>query len=192
LFRKFHGPPPLLVRPSGGALFKESDSSPDMCCGETGKQTIAEIWNEATSKTSGIAQIERPIEQDVFIAAGIFRGEGYVGCHLNRRETSYGRHPELLAGVTMCDRDSVEIVARVFGSKVYRNGGGKCAGGDYAWQTRIFGVNRVKDKIWGWVAKELLRGEKADQYFEALAKCGRARLIFLKEGLGMGRPRQIF
>ncbi len=92
----------------------------------------------------------------------------------------------------MRDRDSIEIVARVFGSRVYRNGGGKCSGGTDAWQTRIFGVARVKEKIGGWVARGLLRGEKADQYFEALAKCRRAREIFLKEETKTGRPRQVF
>jgi hypothetical protein len=131
-----------------------------------------------------------PVEEA--LAAGIFRGEGYVGCHLGRRETKYGRHPELVASVAMCDRDSVELVAKAFGSRIYHNGGGKCLGGQDAWQTRIFGVSRVKDKIGGRVASGLLKGEKADQYFEALAKCRRARVVFLKEEARTGRPREVF
>lgn len=129
---------------------------------------------------------------DDVMAVGIFRGEGHVGCHLNRRETEFGRHPELVAAVVMCDRNSIEIVAKAFGSKIYHNRGGKCLGGTDAWQTRTFGVNRVKEVIGGWVAKGLLRGEKMEQYFEALTKCRRAREIFLKDESNMGRPRQFF
>ena len=92
----------------------------------------------------------------------------------------------------MCDRDSVESVARVFGSKLYRNGGGKCLGGTDAWQTRIFGVGRVKEVIGGWVARGLLRGDKMDQYLEALAKCRRAREVFLKVEGNVGRRRELF
>ena len=105
---------------------------------------------------------------------------------------SFGRHPELIAGLAMCDRDSIEIVARVFGSKVYHNSGGKCLGGNSAWQTRIFGVSRVTEIVGNWVARGLLKGEKADQYFDALAKCRRAREIFLKDELDVGRKRQVF
>jgi len=92
----------------------------------------------------------------------------------------------------MCDRDSVEIVARVFGSKIYKANVGTCSGGQDAWQTRILGVSRVKAIIGAWVARGLLRGEKADQYFEALAKCRRAREIFLKDEARTGRPREVF
>ena len=92
----------------------------------------------------------------------------------------------------MCDRDSVEVVARVFGSKIYKANVGTCRGGQDAWQTRILGVSRVKVIIGGWVARGLLRGEKADQYFEALAKCRRAREIFLKNEAIIGRPREVF
>jgi len=162
-----------------------------MCCGDktdltsSGRNRLAEGIH-IDDKTRSFT------EQDEFMAAGIFRGEGHIGCHLNRRETQFGRHTELVAAVAMCDRDSIEIVARVFGSKVYHNGGGKCLGGTDAWQTRIFGVDRVKAVIGGWVSRGLLRGEKADQYFDALAKCRRAREIFLRDGVGTGRPRQVF
>jgi hypothetical protein len=161
-----------------------------LCCGDEPDAVVGEARMPGDDMVEGTTPGYS--EQEESIAVGIFRGEGHVGCHLNRRETRFGRHPELLAGVNMCDRNSVEIVAKVWGSKVYRNGGGKCLGGDFAWQTRIFGVSRVKKEIGGWVAKGLLRGEKADQYFEALAKCRRARVVFLEEPGNFGRPREIF
>lgn len=163
-----------------------------MCCGEEMVGPLGAVESEARRDAMVSAEKNETSERDDFMAAGIFRGEGHVGCHLNRRETRFGRHPELLAAVAMCDRDSIEIVARVFRSRVYHNRGGKCAGGTDAWQTRIFGVDRVKEVIGGWVARGLLRGEKMEQYFDALAKCRRARRIFLKEESRYGRPRQVF
>lgn len=162
-----------------------------MCCGKEREDAVKRMGegldeNREKSGQTGFS------EQDDLIAIGLLRGEGWIGCHLNRRLTRYGRHPELVASVTMCDRNSVEIVARAFGSKVYHNGGGKCRGGTDAWQTRIFCVNRVKEKIGGWIGSGLLRGEKMDQYFDALAKCRRAREVFLKEETYHGRPRQVF
>jgi len=158
-----------------------------MCCSDKSGNILSE---------GARANSRRPIrnftELDEYMAAGIFRGEGHIGCHLNRRETRFGRHPELVAGLAMCDRDSIDIVARVFGSKIYRNSGGKCLDGTFAWQTRIFGVSRVKEIIGSWVARGLLRGEKADQYFDALAKCRRAREVLLKEESGVGLRRQVF
>ena len=158
-----------------------------MCCGAKG-----DVGLDQNNRRNKRRPIRIFTEQEEYMAAGIFRGEGHIGCHLNRRVTRFGRHPELVAGLAMCDRDSMDIVARVFGSKVYRNSGGKCLGGNCAWQTRIFGVSRVKEIIGNWVARGLLRGEKADQYFDALAKCRRAREIFLKEESERGRKRQVF
>lgn len=126
------------------------------------------------------------------LAAGIFRGEGYVGCHLRSILYPSGRYPELSAEVKMCDRDSVETVARVWHSKVYRYWPGRCLGGRDEYHTQIKDLSRVRDKIGGWIALGLLRGEKAEQYFDAIAKCRRARRVFLKEEGRRGRPRESF
>jgi len=94
-----------------------------MCCGEHG---------EGGLHPSGKAGLSPFTAQDEFIAAGIYRGEGSTYCTFGRRKTKYGRHPELVAVVTMCDRDSVNIVARVFGTGVYRANRGTCFGGQDA------------------------------------------------------------
>ncbi len=130
--------------------------------------------------------------KDEFIAAGIYRGEGSTCCILGRRRTKYGRHPELVAGVTMCDRDSVGNVARVFGTRVYGANSGTCSGGRDAWHTRTHGVSRVREFVTGWIARGLLSGEEAGQYFEAVAKCRRAAGVLMEEATGTGRPREIF
>ncbi len=165
-----------------------------MCCREgegKGDPEFSAIENGVTGFVK-----RRPIRhfssEDEFIAVGIYRGEGSTYCLLGRRKTQYGRHPELVAGVTMCDRDSVGIVARVFGTSVYKANTGTCSGGQDAWQTRIYGVSRVREMMVGWIARGLLRGEKADQYFEAEAKCRRATRVFMKEPAKTGRPREIF
>jgi hypothetical protein len=119
-----------------------------LCCGDDANGD-EKLTTYASSKRRPAQEFS---EEDEFIAAGIYRGEGSTYCLLGRRKTEYGRHPELVAAIAMCDRDSIQIVARVFGSKVYHNRGGKRAGGTDAWQTRIFGVNRVKGGIGEWVA----------------------------------------
>jgi len=55
----------------------------------------------------------------------------------------------------------------------------------------VSGVYRVRNAILPWIAKGYLRGEKADQYFDALAKFRRAREVFQPEEPGHGgRERQ--
>lgn len=157
-----------------------------MCCG--GEDDLTPLVG---TRINSRRPVRRFTEQDEFIAAGIYRGEGSTYCVLGRRRTQYGRHPELVAGV-MCDRDSVNVVARAFGTGVYRANRGTCSGGQDAWQTRIYGVSRVKEFMVGRIARGLIKGEKADQYFEAAAKCRRATEVFMKEAAKTGRPREIF
>lgn len=88
-------------------------------------------------------------------------------------------NPQLNAAVEMCDRESVERVAREWKSKVSRSSG-RCSSGGRAWRTSIGGVSRVRDALGKWLAMGWLNGEKADEYFAALAKCRRAREVFLK------------
>jgi hypothetical protein len=55
----------------------------------------------------------------------------------------------------------------------------------------ISGVHRVRNAILPWIAKGYLMGEKADQYFEAVAKFRRARRVFQPvEPRHHGRERQ--
>lgn len=150
------------------------------------------VQTTAPNRLSKRRPLPQYSQEDELIAAGIYRGEGSTYCILGRRKTESGRHPELVAGVTMCDRDSVSIVARVFGTGVYRANRGTCSGGQDAWQTRMYGVSRVKEFMVGWIARGLIRGEKADQYFDAVAKCRRATEVFMKEAARTGRPREIF
>ena len=44
----------------------------------------------------------------------------------------------------------------------------------------------------GWIARGLIRGNEADQYFEPVAKCWRATNVFMKEAARTGRRREIF
>jgi hypothetical protein len=121
------------------------------------------------------------------IAAGIFRGEGTVSCSIINR----GRWliPALRAAVKMCDKDSVEIVAGEWRSSVKRSVRRECSTELGAWQTEIDGVNRVRDAILPWIAKGLLKGEKAEQFFEAEAACRRARRVFLPSKAGNSRQQ---
>ena len=68
---------------------------------------------------------------------------------------------------------------------------GHCFTGAFEWATTVSGVNRVRNAILPWIAKGYLRGEKADQYFDAVAKFRRARKVFQPEEPGhRGRERQ--
>ncbi len=129
------------------------------------------------------------------LAAGIFRGEGTTVCTVIgwRRKTPT---PRLTSSVRMCDRTSVEAVAKSPGwnSKVRLEARtrGHCSTGGFEWGTSVSGVNRVRNAILPWIAKGYLSGEKADQYFEAVAKFRRAREVFQPERPGhRGRERQI-
>lgn len=129
-------------------------------------------------------------EDDDRIAAGIFRGEGTVYCTLVREK--HQLFPVLKAGVDMCDLDSVELVARAWGSRVYPiRGRGRCQEDRQAWITSIGGI-KVVEKVGGWIARGWVRGEKADEYFGARAKFRRARRVFLTKGWKRGRPRILF
>jgi hypothetical protein len=114
------------------------------------------------------------------LAAGIFRGEGNVRCLVGKRPRI---NPQFGAGVEMCDKKSVEMVAREWGSNV-RRASGKCSCGERTWRTSIGGIDRVRNAFGKWLASGWLTGEKADQYFAAVAKCRRAREIFLKPARG--------
>ncbi len=128
---------------------------------------------------------EREIENAV--AAGIFRGEGNVRCVLVGKRPRI--NPQLNAGVEMCDKESVERVAREWGSRVTR-GSNRCWVGEKTWRTSVGGIFRVRDALGFWLARGWLTGEKADQYFAAVAKCRRAREVFLKPARGKWR-RQV-
>jgi hypothetical protein len=122
------------------------------------------------------------------LAAGIFRGEGTIRCVLAGRRPRI--NPQLNASVEMCDRPSVERVAHEWGSKVSRSSG-RCSCGDRAWRTGIGGTSRVRNAFGKWLARGWLTGEKADQYFAAIAKCRRAKEVFLKPPRGK-RRRDVF
>ncbi len=110
------------------------------------------------------------------MAAGIFRGEGNVRCVLVGKRPRI--NPQLGAAVEMCDKESVEIVAKGWGSNV-SSGSSRCSCGGRTWRTSIGGIDRVRDALGRWLARGWLTGEKADQYFAAVAKCRRAREVFL-------------
>jgi len=91
--------------------------------------------------------IEREVERA--LAAGIFRGEGNVRCVLSGKRPRV--NPQLNAAVEMCDRESVERGAQVWGSKLTRTSGG-CSGGGNAWRTSIGGISRVRNALGYWLA----------------------------------------
>jgi hypothetical protein len=80
----------------------------------------------------------------------------------------------------MCDRDSAEIVAREWGTRLSKGEEGTCSVGGNSWRATIGGNRRVRAALLPWIAKGWLRGEKLDQYFEAEAKCRRAKRVFQK------------
>ena len=128
------------------------------------------------------------------LAAGVFRGEGTTACTMFgwRRKTPT---PRLISSVRMCDRNSVEVVAKSPGwnSKVWLDvrKRGHCSTGGFGWGTSVSGVHRVRNSILPWIAKGYLKGEKADQYFDAVAKFRRAREVFQPENpTHRGRERQ--
>lgn len=126
--------------------------------------------------------INREIESA--LAAGIFRGEGNVRCVLVGKRPRI--NPQLNAAVEMCDRVSVEKVAHEWRSRV-TGSSGRCACGARAWRTSVGGISRVRDALGEWLARGWLTGEKADEYFAAIAKCRRAREVFLKPARGKRR-----
>jgi hypothetical protein len=136
-------------------------------------------------------------ETDEFLdalAAGIFRGEGTTVCTVIgwRRKTPT---PRLMSSVRMCDRNSVEVVAKSPGwnseVRLKARKRGHCSTGGFEWGTSVSGVCRARNAILPWIAKGYLRGDKADQYFDAVAKFRRAREIFQPEEPGhRGRERQ--
>lgn len=131
-------------------------------------------------------EVEREIESA--LAAGIFRGEGNVRCVLTGKRPRI--NPQLNAAVEMCDRESVERVAREWRSRVLRSSG-KCPSGEKTWRTSIGGISRVRNALGYWLARGWLTGEEADEYFASLAKCRRARVVFLKPAAGK-RRREAF
>lgn len=127
------------------------------------------------------------------MAAGIFRGEGTTVCTVIgwRRMTPT---PRLMSSVRMCDRNSIEVVAKSPGwnsqVRLDTRKRGHCSTGGIGWGTSVSGVHRVSDAIMPWIAKGYLRGEKADQYSDAVAKFRRAREVFQPEEPGhKGRER---
>ena len=128
------------------------------------------------------------------IASGIFRGEGTTVCTVIgwRRKTPT---PRLVSAVKMCDKNSIEIVAKSPGwhsnVRLDLRKRGHCSTGGLGWGTTVSGVHRVRDAILPWIAKGYLRGEKADQYFDSVAKFRRAREVFQPEApTHSGRERQ--
>jgi hypothetical protein len=69
-------------------------------------------------------ELDKEVEQEIegALAAGIFRGEGNVRCVLAGKRPRI--NPRVNAAVEMCDRESVERVAREWGSRVSRSSGG--------------------------------------------------------------------
>jgi len=59
--------------------------------------------------------------------------------------------------------------------------------GEETWRTSIGRISRVRNALGKWLANGWLTGEKADEYFAALAKCRRAREVFLKPASGKRR-----
>jgi hypothetical protein len=133
-----------------------------------------------------VEEIEREIASA--LAAGIFRGEGNVRCVLAGKRPRI--NPQLNAAVEMCDKESVERVAREWQSRVLKSSG-RCSSGEKAWRTSIGGISRVRNALGDWLARGWLTGEKADEYFAAVAKCRRAREVFLKPASGK-RRREVF
>ncbi len=128
------------------------------------------------------------------LAAGIFRGDGTTVCTMIgwKRKTPT---PRLVSAFRMCDKKSVEVMANSPGwdsnvrPDVRRRG--SCGSGGHEWGTSVSGVYRVRDAILPWIAKGYLRGEKADQYFDAMAKFRRTREVFQPVEPGhRGKERQ--
>jgi hypothetical protein len=100
-----------------------------------------------------------------------------------------------MSSVKMCDKDSVEVVARSprwnFRVRLDKRRRGHCSTGGFGWGTSVPRVFRVRNAILPWIAKGYLRGEKADQYLDAVAKFRRARTVFQSEVPGHhGKERQ--
>jgi len=164
-----------------------------------GKSAVRVKLDEASNLRLLDRKGQRHMNDEMFerldaLAAGIFRGEGTIACTIIgwRRKTPT---PRLISSVSMCDRNSVEVVAMSPGwnSKVRLEARtrGHCSTGAFEWATEVSGVNRVRNAILPWIAKGYLRGEKADQYFGAVAKFRRAREVFQPEEPGhRGRERQ--
>lgn len=131
-------------------------------------------------------EIEHEIESA--LAAGIFRGEGNVRCVLTGKRSRI--NPQLNAAVEMCDKESVEKVAREWRSRMSKSSG-RCSCGERTWRTSVGGISRVRDALGNWLARGWLTGEKADEYFAAIAKCRRAREVFLRPARGK-RRREVF
>jgi hypothetical protein len=83
--------------------------------------------------------------------------------------------PQLYARLVMCDRDSANIAAEVWATRTYRGPKRTCKDGSDALQVAIGGNWRVRNALLPWIARGWLRGEKLEQYFEAEARCRRAR-----------------
>lgn len=142
----------------------------------------ANLWGIALVSEGLDNENEREIQSA--LAAGIFRGEGNVRCVLVGKRPRI--NPQLNAAVEMCDKESVERIAREWRSRVSK-ASGRCSSGETTWRTTIGGISRVRDALGKWLARGWLKGEKADQYFAALAKCRRAREVFLKPTRGKRR-----
>ncbi len=113
------------------------------------------------------------MSQDESQAIGIFRGEGTTWCSVTPKIKGSGASVTLRSTVRMCDRDSVELVARAWGSPLRERASEQCPK-RVVYETNVSG-RRVEETVRRWIIEGSLRGEKADQYWNAKAKCLRAR-----------------
>jgi len=113
------------------------------------------------------------------IAAGIFRGEGNIGCKL--RKVHGGRYtPFTYASVQMCNKESVAIVASEWECIPIRVPPMCPKTSEVMWRATIGGNQKVRRVMLGWIANGWLTGEKAGDILDATAKCRRARRAFVK------------
>ena len=91
------------------------------------------------------------LEQNEAMAVSIFRGEGSVWSSLKLRHGNIDS-VGLCAAVGMCDRDSVQIVASVWGTRVLYAMTIGCDSRSGGWRTVLSGERRVRESIGGWIA----------------------------------------
>jgi len=78
----------------------------------------------------------------------------------------------------MCDRDSVEIVAREWGTRLSKGEEGTCSVGGNSWRAVIGGNRRVRAALLPWIAKGWLRGREAGSVFRGRSQVQESETSF--------------
>lgn len=88
--------------------------------------------------------------------------------------------PFTWASVQMCDKESVEMVAREWDAMAHQSLPVCGKTESKTWRVTIGGNVKVRTKLLDWIGRGWLTGERVDDYFGAIAKPRRARRVFVK------------